>query len=231
MGTPRRFVIDSRMVLAICLILVGVLMLLHRFGGNLGFEPWDLWPLLLVIPGLFQLLQPEETRQTASGIILLLLGGIFLLRNFWPGFDLDWSDIWPFLFLAVGLVILLNAIRGGHNVDPLDRDTINLSAFMGGGEYAYSSKTLKGGKISVIMGGYDLDLRGCVMQGDSITLDIFVLMGGMDIRVPAEWEVSMQGTPLLGGMEYKGPKTAPEKRSGTLIIRGTAIMGGVDIKA
>jgi len=231
MGTPRRFVIDSRMVLAICLILVGVLMLLDRFGGNLGFEPWDLWPLLLVIPGFFQMLQPKETRQSASGIILLLLGGFFLLRNFIPGFDLRWSDIWPFLFLVVGLVILLNAIRGGSSVDPLDKDAINLSAFMGGGKYAYNSDRLRGGRISAIMGGYEIDLRGCAMEGDSISFDIFALMGGVELRVPPEWEVVMRGTPLLGGMEYKGPHPVPEKRSGTLIIRGTAIMGGVEVKA
>jgi len=226
----RRFM-DPRIVVALCLILVGVLMLLDRFGGELGFSPWDLWPLFLVIPGLYQLLQPRETRQAASGVILLVVGGFFLLRNLdvFPSFRLEWSDIWPFLILAVGLVVLINALKapGGS----LDRDVVNLSALMGGGKYTYASKALKGGRISAVMGGYEIDLRGCVMEKESITFDVFALMGGIELRVPPEWEVRMQGLPLLGGMEYKGPHPIPEKHTGVLVVRGMAIMGGVEVKA
>lgn len=232
MGKSHRSLMDSRMVLAVCLILAGVLMLLDRFGGHLGFDPWDLWPLFLVIPGLFMLFQPRESRQEVPGLLLVLVGGFFLLRNLdlLFRFRLDWGDIWPFIIMLVGLVILVNAVRGGREVDPLDENTINLSAIMGGGQYVYSSKALKGGRISVIMGGYELDLRSCTMEKDTIALDLFVLMGGIDIRIPDEWEVRMQGTPLLGGMDFKGSQPDSEKRKGTLVIRGTAIMGGVDIK-
>jgi len=229
---PNR-ILDSRVVVALCLILVGVLMLLDRFGGNLGFNAWDLWPLLLVIPGLYHLLQPRETRQEIPGIILLGVGGFFLLRNLnvIPRFRLEWDDIWPFIILVIGLVILWNALRGGRAAGPLDRDVVNLSAFMGGGKHAFKTDKLKGGRISAVMGGYEIDLRSCGMAADTITLDVFVLMGGLEFRVPPEWNVLLKGTPLLGGIEYKPPHPDPEKHTGTLVVRGMVIMGGVEIKA
>jgi hypothetical protein len=50
----------------------------------------------------------------------------------------------------------------------------------------------------------------------------------VEILAPREWSVVLQGTPVLGGFE---DKTAPPRESGPrLIVRGVAIMGGVEIK-
>ena len=232
MGKQWRRFLEPRVIFAACLVLVGVLLILDRFAGNLGFSPWDLWPLILILLGLSQVCQPAEYRQPFSGGILLLVGGYFLVRNLnlIPGLRLDWDDIWPFIIVMVGLMVLWHALVG-RGAAPLEKDFINLSAIMGGGGHVYSSSKLRGGRISAIMGGYEIDLRGCGMEGDSITIETFALMGGIEIRVPPEWEVLIKGTPFMGGMEYKRPIPAPEKRTGTLVVRGTAIMGGVEIKA
>jgi uncharacterized integral membrane protein len=47
------------------------------------------------------------------GAILLLVGGYFLLRNTF-GFeipDLDWDMIWPLLIIALGIGVLVGALR------------------------------------------------------------------------------------------------------------------------
>jgi hypothetical protein len=56
-------------------------------------------------------------------------------------------------------------------------------------------------------------------------------MGGIEIFVPREWQVVMNSMPFLGGMENKtvtdqSTDTAAKK----LIVKGMAIMGGVEIK-
>ena len=66
------------------------------------------------------------------------------------------------------------------------------------------------------------------MEQDSAVLDVFVMMGGMEIFVPADWTLELHVTPLLGGYDDKTQRpSAPAKR---LIIRGTVVMGGIDVK-
>ena len=43
------------------------------------------------------------------GLILVLLGGFFLARSYLP--NIDWDRSWPILFVGIGVVLLLGAIR------------------------------------------------------------------------------------------------------------------------
>lgn len=52
----------------------------------------------------------EEQKKSKSmwgGIILILLGGLFLLDNFIPRFD--FGDFWPIVLIGVGIGLLINA--------------------------------------------------------------------------------------------------------------------------
>lgn len=44
------------------------------------------------------------------GIILIVVGGIFLVREYVPA--LDWDKLWPIILIAVGAALLLAAISG-----------------------------------------------------------------------------------------------------------------------
>jgi phage shock protein C len=44
------------------------------------------------------------------GVILIVVGGIFLLREYVPA--LDWDRLWPIVLIAVGAVLLLAALGG-----------------------------------------------------------------------------------------------------------------------
>jgi predicted membrane protein len=104
---------------------------------------------------------------------------------------------------------------------------------MGGGEFRFDSHDLRGGKISAIMGGGTIDLRDADMSADEITLDAFALMGGIEIWVPTSWQVIMQGTPILGGMENKTVNRTADNQTSKpkrLIITGMAILGGIEVK-
>jgi len=60
-------------------------------------------------------------------------------------------------------------------------------------------------------------------------LDVFAMWGGIEILVPADWGVVVQGTPIMGAFEDK--TSPPRDGSGAkLIIKGVVIMGGVEIK-
>jgi hypothetical protein len=90
----------------ILLIAIGLVFL----GNNLGLIPgegwgmiWRLWPVLLIIAGLDELIR----RQGIAWPILLIGAGVFfLLNNFGPRVWVSWTQIiqlWPILLIAAGI--------------------------------------------------------------------------------------------------------------------------------
>ena len=80
---------------------------------------------------------------------------------------------------------------------------------MGGVKKASSSPDFEGGDITAIMGGAEIDLRQASIRGGPAVLDTFAMMGGIEIRVPDDWTVDLQGTPPRADSKTRpgGPRT------------------------
>ena len=59
-------------------------------------------------------------------------------------------------------------------------------------------------------------------------IDVFTLMGGMSMRIPEDWLVIIDVSPFMGG--YDDKTRHPIENTKRLLIRGTTIMGGIEIK-
>lgn len=46
------------------------------------------------------------------GIALILLGIIFLFKNYFP--DIDLNKLWPFALIVVGVVVIINGRRDNN---------------------------------------------------------------------------------------------------------------------
>jgi hypothetical protein len=78
-----------------------------------------------------------------------------------------------------------------------------------------------------VMGGIELDFSEVVLTARETTVQVFALMGGMDITVPDGVAVRMDAFGFMGGTaQPKGdaPPDAPVIR-----FQGVAIMGGIDV--
>jgi predicted membrane protein len=105
---------------------------------------------------------------------------------------------------------------------------IRTFAIMSGSEMRPTS-LFEGADLNAVLGGAKLDLTGASLSGDSVTVDVFAMMGGIEIRVPRDWDVTIDVTSLMGACVDKRSPAAV--RSGKqLIVRGYAVMGGVEIK-
>ncbi len=63
------------------------------------------------IPGQSASTEKRARRgRTTGGIILVALGALFLLRNFYPWFRFE--DFWPVILIVIGGILLLRS-RGG----------------------------------------------------------------------------------------------------------------------
>ena len=80
----------------------------------------------------------------------------------------------------------------------------------------------------VFMGGIDLDFTQAEMPPGVTELNVFCLMGGLDIKVPPGLRVEVRGIPILGGIENKARNVIKEGGP-VLVIRGVVIMGGIEV--
>src|SRR5262245_18068463 len=114
---------------------------------------------------------------------------------------------------------------------------VRLLAVMGGEEYV-GTTDFGGGEMTAFMGGTVLDLRGATIpSGEERVVEVHTLMGGAEIRVPQNWAVSLDVTPMLGGVNDQrrrpGGDRTEDREAPTpprLVLRGNVVMGGVVLK-
>jgi predicted membrane protein len=106
---------------------------------------------------------------------------------------------------------------------------VNGFALLGGVKRKVVSQDFRGGALTAILGGCELDLRHASISSGQAVIDTFALWGGIDIKVPQEWSVVVQGTPILGAFDDKTVRVGGDG-SKVLVIKGVALMGGVELK-
>ncbi|HEX3648078.1 MAG TPA: DUF1707 domain-containing protein [Pseudonocardiaceae bacterium] len=80
-----------------------------------------------------------------------------------------------------------------------------------------------------IMGGGELDLTQARFAEAETTINAFTIMGGIEILVPDDITVRVQGFGFMGGFDHKASGDGPPG-SPVVTINGLAIMGGVEVK-
>ncbi len=107
------------------------------------------------------------------------------------------------------------------------KNFFEVNNFLGGKKLSINYQDFKGGEVSCFMGGSEIHLEDAKINGEA-TIEFSVMMGGAQIYVPADWNVVNNITSIMGGVEVSGEdtKTDPNK---TLILEGSALMGGVEI--
>lgn len=117
--------------------------------------------------------------------------------------------------------------RGRPRSYPEAESRVTLFALMSGVKRKFAG-IFRGAQLTAIMGGIELDLRGARVE-DVAVIDALAFWGGIEIFVPEDWSVVNQGHALMGGFDdstrHPNPGEPPR-----LIVRGLALMGGVEIK-
>ena len=108
-------------------------------------------------------------------------------------------------------------------------DRVDVATVFGGKSIRSLSDSFDGGDVVAVMSGLDLDLRDVVMEGDEAVVDVFVMMGGVNVRVPENWAVTPDFGVLFGGVDDR-TRAAAEDATNNLVLRGTIFMGGLDIR-
>ena len=224
--------------LGILIILAGLFILLNQLDllSPTVANVFISWQMLLIAIGLYNVLFSESR---VFGFILIVVGGFFLLPEI---FTLPYNfrrNFWPVLLILVGIFILFKAgVLGNRN--SMDRSVVQgeLEFFdevniFSGSEKKINYKNFKGGKITSIFGGSDIDLTGSEMAPGKNVLEVFYMFGGSSIRVPHDWVVVNNVTAILGGFSDKrtNPVLTDSGAEKVLVIQGLVIFGGGEIKS
>jgi predicted membrane protein len=225
----------SGIVFGAFIIVVGLFALLdnlHLFDSH-RVQPF--WPLVFVALGALKLSQARRGGQLILGAVLVALGAGMTLHNLGL-VHFEWRQLWPVLLILAGLSMVAQSFRvradetygaPGQHGERLEHGArIDASATLSGISLKNDSQEFAGGDISAVMGSVEIDLRQAAIAAEAV-LRLSVIMGGVEIKVPREWSISVIGSPTLGGIEDKTvPPMTPGKR---LVIEGSVIMGGVEI--
>jgi class 3 adenylate cyclase len=83
-----------------------------------------------------------------------------------------------------------------------------------------------------IMGGCELDLRNCEIEGPEAVITAFVLMGGVDIVVPEGVAVELEGFVFMGSKDARRVRNVPVIPGSPLIrVRAYGLMGGISVRS
>jgi len=215
-------------------IAVGLLLLLQNFHLLPFVIPAYVftWKMLLVAIGLFIL----PSRNWFGGLILISIGTYFLLPDLGI-YDITIAQLWPMLLVVLGFIIIFHKPHVPKkkmtiNTEKTMNGYIENTVIFGGESKKISSYDFKGGRLSVTCGGLELDLTNCTLSKERNIIDINVVFGGISLRVPREWNVVLETSPVMSGIEddINYQKDQYVDPAAELVIRGSVVMGGLEIK-
>jgi predicted membrane protein len=244
-------------LIGVALVALGAMFLLEN-SGLLGPDASIVatyWPVLLIAGGLWGILM-GGLRFRVWPSILLALGVVFLLSNLGL---LSWAGglLWPAVLIILGLALLsrrrFSARRRQRDVFASEPETAEVlegrrsrrpeesgdrsrrrkfqaGHFFSGGREQVTSQDFQGGEVSAVFGSMELDLREASLADGEAVLEATVVFGGLELRVPREWRVTIETTTLFGGTEIKRSQPDPSEAVGELTVISTMVFGGIEVK-
>ena len=215
--------LTPRVILGLAVMFAGLVLALDSLGFIEAGDIFRFWPLVIVAIGVVKWMAPVS--QKMSALIWIVAGLALLLVSLGR---MSFAGVWALILFLVGAKIAWKALRPVPR--PKDADSvIDLMQFMGGTKTVVTTSDFKGGQATAVMGGCEIDLRHASMpEGRAAVIDTFAFWGGIEIRVPDDWEVVSQGSAALGGFVNNARSQPGAKRR--LVVTGLAIMGGVEVK-
>jgi predicted membrane protein len=238
---------QGKRLAGLIVLIAGAVLLCQPLGVML--PEWLLsWPMFLIALGFY--IGAKHRFRQSGWIILVIIGGVFLLGRIMPQLPIQ-QFFWPVAIITAGLFMIFgkrkkkgewgrrmmekrNMYEACRTTEAYhDEDYIDSVAIFGGIKKNILSKNFKGGEVVCVFGGAELNLSQAEIKG-SVVLEIVNVFGGTKLILPPNWEIKSDDmVAILGGIEDKRLLQQANTGNGTdvLIIRGTSIFGGIEIKS
>jgi predicted membrane protein len=239
---------NSHVWTGLFLLVVGGLALAKSFGVPMPVWLFT-WQMLLI--GIGILIGAKKGFRDGGWFVPVIIGGAFLLNDYFVQGTLR-RHMWPLILIIIGIFFIIrpkrrrswqacnekkkSGIEAGTTT-PLNEgeysqnDFINSTCVFSGAKRVILSKNFKGGDLVNIFGGCEVDLTQSDMTAPAV-LEVTAIFGGATLVVPSNWAVKSEAVTIFGGISDNRRFTAsPETSPKTLIIKGSLIFGGMEIKS
>lgn len=245
--------LSTQTLIGLGIVLFGLSMLLKR--SNIYIPRWVMgWEMILIFIGI--MIGLKSKFKDINWIFLIVIGGLFLIDDIFPGYRFD-NFAWPVALVIAGLVIALRPRLArqspweqkdyDHNSGNIQTnptalntpaaswdksmgDVLDVVAVFGGVKRNVMSKNFRGGEIVAVLGGTEINLSHADFDG-VIRLEAVSVLGGTKLIVPPNWDVQSEMVAVFGGVEDKRiirPELIdPNKK---LVLEGTCFLGGLEIR-
>jgi hypothetical protein len=237
--TPMRRINEGNNVwTGLILLTIGAVFLLRKL--DLPIADWLFgWETIVIVIGVI-----SGVRHQFRGFFwffMILIGSVSLLDEMIPGMHIR-NFAWPVIFIIAGLYFILRPKRsrfeelpGESNetdmTDYSDAETLETTAIFGSVKKVVVSKNFRGGELVSVMGGTEINFSQADIQG-RVSLEATNFMGGTKLIIPPTWDVQSEMVAIFGGVEDKRDVHSLKiDKSKVLVIEGTCIFGGLEIKS
>ncbi|GHT55979.1 hypothetical protein AGMMS49982_22470 [Bacteroidia bacterium] len=246
----------KKIVFGVIIVLVGIFLI----ANNLGYIPayvYDLvisWQALLIaigIPLLFDRHSPHHDN-IIGGVILIFIGGIFMLGNV-----LDMpikSFILPVVLVFIGLLFIIrpknkgwhhhknDCFAQGHHDDHTFKETpiekggvVHRDYVFTGAKEKWTYGALRNVEITSVFSGVELDFTQAELASDvkvAVRIKVEAVFGGVILYVPEDWNIIIQKECVFGGFVDSRPAqvVAAANKDKLVILEVEAVFGGGEIK-
>lgn len=236
---------NSNIWVGLVLLVLGSAFLLKTLG--VVFPPYIFsWQTFLIILGLY--IGKKKRFQGATWIVLIFIGVLLMINQYFLTDGELRRFILPIILIGAGLFFIVrpkstSAYKQQYlNPETNEYDTIDIpnatsnefvesTSIFGGSKKKVFSKTFKGGEIVSIFGGAEIDLTQADTAHTAV-IEVTALFGGATILIPANWHVVSNAVSIFGEVKDKRALfNQPVSSDKTLIIKGTVLFGGIDIKS
>jgi predicted membrane protein len=227
---------NNRSIIGVILVIVGLFLVVR----NTNFLPDYLdhiifsWPMLLVTIGLVMTVGSSGGK--TSGIIIMAVGAFFLIPHIFNETFHIYNLFWPSIFIIIGVIFIFTRRKGWNSVSTaaaVGDDYIDYVHIFSGGERQIVSQNFRGGKVTAIFGGTEIDLTRATLATGRSELELACVFGGATLIVPDDWNITVEVVPVLGGFS-DSRKLNPSRTIDTtrqLVIKGAVVFGGGEIKS
>ncbi len=225
--------VTPQLVFGLFVMALGIILGLDSLGVADAGYVIRFWPVGVILLGAM-IASRSEQHSRFWGFFWMFVGGWLLVRNLGivkVGF---WQLLWPMVLVWIGASVVLKTLQQSGHFQVENKSGERLFAIMSECKRRYDGKPFDGAYMTAFMGGCVLDLRRAVLQpGETKAIDVFGIMVGHEIKVPLDWNVTLDVTPIMGDVKDKRiPSVTPPPLGGTpptLIVRGSVVMGEVKV--
>ncbi|MDR5660079.1 DUF5668 domain-containing protein [Serpentinicella sp. ANB-PHB4] len=225
----EKSIITGRKVFGVFVVLIGILALLNTTGTydvDIIYLINNYWPLVLIFSGAFTVITNPASK--VGGLVVLAIGILFQLHNLNILKGFTYAYIWPLALILIGISIMFSKSKKKNGST---KDVLDSIAIFGGSSIRSVSRNFRGGNAVAIFGGVDIDLRDAqIPNSEEAVLDVFTAFGGVEIKVPENWRIVMNGVPVFGGWEDNTKGYELDDNAPVLVLKCLVAFGGLEVR-